>query len=89
MSRKDFWQKMPLSHTAENGRLETIKFLVEEGGADVESKDWRGQTTLDLARGIQKGARPWRRGWRKKHTGNPAVEGGGWRDRDQQGRRKP
>jgi len=32
------------------GRLEVVKFLVQEGGADVESKDKWGETALDRVR---------------------------------------
>ena len=50
---KDFdaeWGRTPLSYTAENGCLEVVEFLVNEGGADVESKVDDGNTVLDLAR---------------------------------------
>ena len=81
----------PLSWAADCGNLEIVTFLVKEAGADVESKDKDGKTALDLARqgiregwgwgGIEKGARPWRRGWRSKkskHVEKPALEGGRW-----------
>ena len=48
--------RTPLSLAAYNGHLDLVKFLVEEGGADVESKDEWGNMALDLARrGIQEG----------------------------------
>ena len=40
----------PLSRAAWYGHLEVVRFLVEEGGADVEAKDQGGRTALDLAR---------------------------------------
>jgi len=40
----------PLSWAAWNGHLEVVEFLVEEGGADVESKDLSQRTALDRAR---------------------------------------
>jgi len=46
---KHNYEKTPLSFAAANGHLEVVKFLVNEGGADVESKDWKGNTALDLA----------------------------------------
>jgi len=74
---KDLRQMTPLSYAAANGHLDVVKFLVEEAGAgaDVESKDRDGKTALDVARqgygktgggGIERGAGPWRRGWRRE-----------------------
>ena len=47
---KDKWGRTPLSCAAENGCLDVVMFLVQEAGADVESKDleW-GWTPLSWA----------------------------------------
>jgi len=39
----------PLCAASVNGHLEVVKFLVEEGGADVESKSNTGRTALSFA----------------------------------------
>jgi len=40
---------MPLRRAAQGARLEVVKLLVEQGGANVESKDWSQRTPLSLA----------------------------------------
>jgi len=40
----------PLHNAAELDHLDVVKFLVQEAGADVESKDFLQNTPLDLAR---------------------------------------
>ena len=49
-SKNNIGRTPPLSFAASSGHLEVVEFLVEEGGADVESKDYLGWTVLDLAR---------------------------------------
>ena len=45
----DAWRQTPLSYAAQNGHLEIVKFLVKEGGTDVESKNYWQQTLLSCA----------------------------------------
>jgi len=72
--------RTPLSRAAYYGRLEVVKFLVNEAGADVEAKDrygrtawiWRGEGSRKAGHAqIEKGARPWRRGWRSQDDAIP------------------
>jgi len=80
---KDWRGQTPLSWAAFNGDLEVVEFLVEEAGADVKSKDYAGNTALDLARrGIREGwmwgdpegrraAAAWLEGWESETRRRP------------------
>ena len=37
------------SHTIRHGRLETVKYLIEEQGCSAGGTDWRGSTPLHEA----------------------------------------
>jgi hypothetical protein len=49
---------------AEYGYLEIVKFLAQEAGTDVESKDKWGHTALDLARQEAQESWSWSEGCR-------------------------
>jgi ankyrin repeat protein len=46
---KDNTGRTALMHAANAGRLDMVKFLVEECGADIKAKDSEGRTVMDYA----------------------------------------
>lgn len=49
-SRNDPQRQIPLTVAAKQGRLDIVKLLLGAIGVEINSKDWTGQTALDLAR---------------------------------------